>query len=145
MRSYSSGVASRASRLSRTLGTNWYRNLSDSGRRGSTWDEVSIQAYLVNTQPIRHSHFSEDAVHVVLHRLLGKMQEICNLFIAKPSANQWDELLFALRQSPPSVLLTVRQLRRLCRHVVEQNFCVMGWTYGMSFCNCAHRGYNIYG
>jgi len=81
---------------------------------------------------------------VVLHRLLGEVQVICDFLIAKSPANQGDKLLFALRQSPLGLLLAIRQLRGLCRHVVEQNFRVVRWTYGMSFGNRADRRYHIY-
>ena len=104
-----------------------------------------MKTYLVNAEPIRHSHFSQDPVNVVLHSLLGKTQVICNFLIAKASANQGDKLLFALRQSPLRVLPAIRQLRGLPRHVVEKNFRVVGWTYGMSFGNRADRRYNIHG
>ena len=82
---------------------------------------------------------------MVFHRLLGKIEVICDFFIAKTATNQGDELLFASCQSPLCVLLFIREVHGLRRHIVKQDFRVMSRAYGVSLRDRPDRRYNICG
>jgi hypothetical protein len=100
---------------------------------------------LVDAEPIHDTHFSQNPVNVVFHRLLGNIEVICDFLIAKAAANQRNKLLFAPRQSPMCVFMAIREFRGLRRHKVKENLRVMRWADGVSLCDRPDRRYHVCG
>src|SRR6202167_1950500 len=114
-------------------------------RMGSNCGAALVLKNLVDAEPILHTHFAQDPVNVVFHRLLGNIEVVCDFLIAQTAADQGDQLLFAPRQSPFSALMAIWQRSGLRRDIVKEKFRVMRWAYGVSLRDRPDRRYHICG
>src|SRR3984885_8157884 len=112
---------------------------------GSNCGAALVLKNLVDAEAVHYTHFSQDPVNVVFHRLLGYIEVVCDFLIAQTAADQGDQLLFAPRESPFGALLAIWQLSGLRRDIVKEKFRVMRRAHGVTFRHRADRRYHICG
>ena len=78
-----------------------------------------MAACFYNREPVRRSQFAQHPVHVVLHRLLGKVQAAGHFLISETLLYQSRQLLFPATETKAVLEMQTWKHRSALSHPVE--------------------------